>query len=246
RLLNKYGVEWNAMAVVNDYNADYPLEFYNFFKSIGCRYIQFTPVVERLVAHTDGRHLASLADKGEYPLAEFSVSPEQWGSFLCAIFDEWVRNDVGEYYIQLFDTTLANWVGEQPGVCTLAKSCGHAAVMEYNGDLYCCDHFVFPEYKLGNIYEDTLTKMLYSEKQVAFGKAKEELLPSQCKACNYLFACHGECPKNRFIETQEAGKPLNYLCKGYYTFFDHAAPYMDFMKKELLAGRAPANVMKNY
>lgn len=244
RLLNKHGVEWNAMAVVNDYNADYPLEFYHFFKSIGCRYIQFTPVVERLVSHADGRHLGSLADQGDYPVAPFSVSAQQWGKFLCAIFDEWVRNDVGQYYIQLFDTTLANWVGEQPGVCTMAKQCGHAAVMEYNGDLYCCDHFVFPEYKLGNIYQDSLTKMVYSEKQLAFGSAKERSLPTQCRECNYLFACNGECPKNRFIETDEPNKPLNYLCKGYYQFFEHAAPYMDFMKKELLAQRAPANIME--
>lgn len=243
KLLNKHGVEWNAMAVVNDYNADYPLEFYRFFKSIGCKYIQFTPVVERLVPHNDGRHLGSLSDQGDYPIADFSVKPDQWGTFLCTIFDEWVRNDVGEYYIQLFDTTLANWVGEQPGVCTMAKTCGHAGVMEYNGDLYCCDHFVFPEYKLGNIYEQTLTSMMYSDRQVSFGNAKLDTLPSSCKSCQYLFACNGECPKNRFVETQEEGKKKNYLCRGYYTFFDYAAPYMDFMKRELLAQRAPANVM---
>ncbi|MGL4853223.1 MAG: anaerobic sulfatase-maturation protein [Phocaeicola sp.] len=243
-LLNKHGVEWNAMAVVNDYNADFPLEFYRFFKSIGCRYIQFTPVVERLVEHKDGRHLGSLSDQGEYPVAEFSVTPQQWGDFLCAIFDEWVRQDVGEYYIQLFDTTLANWVGEQPGLCSMAKSCGHAGVMEYNGDLYSCDHFVFPEYKLGNIYEESLTKMMYSEKQRAFGNAKQDSLPSQCRSCSYLFACNGECPKNRFVKTSEPGKDLNYLCPGYAKFFHHVAPYMDFMKRELLAQRAPANIME--
>ncbi|MGL4518142.1 MAG: anaerobic sulfatase-maturation protein [Phocaeicola sp.] len=243
-LLNKHGVEWNGMAVVNEYNVHHPLEFYRFFKSIGCRYIQFTPVVERLVAHGDGRYLASQADEGEYPLASFSVNPQQWGAFICAIFDEWVRHDVGSYYIQLFDATLANWVGHSPGVCSLAKRCGHAAVMEYNGDVYSCDHFVFPSYKLGNIYEKSLTEMLYSKEQLAFGAAKQQLLPTQCKECRYLFACNGECPKNRFVETKEVDKPLNFLCQGYYHFFSHVAPYMDFMKRELLAGRAPANIME--
>lgn len=142
-LLNKHQVEWNAMAVVNDFNADYPLDFYRFFKSIGCHYIQFTPIVERLLSHNDGRHLASAANSEDLPLSNYSLSPEQWGNFLCSIFDEWVRNDIGNYYIQLFDSTLANWVGEAPGVCTMAKVCGHAGVMEYNGDVYSCDHFVF-------------------------------------------------------------------------------------------------------
>ena len=134
-LLNKHQVEWNAMAVVNDFNADYPLDFYRFFKSIGCHYIQFTPIVERLLSHNDGRHLASAANSEDLPLSNYSLSPEQWGNFLCSIFDEWVRNDIGNYYIQLFDSTLANWVGEAPGVCTMAKVCGHAGVMEYNGDV---------------------------------------------------------------------------------------------------------------
>ncbi len=242
-LLNKYGVEWNAMAVVNDYNADYPLDFYHFFKKIGCHYIQFTPIVERIKPHQDGRHLAHLQDEGEYPLADFSVTPEQWGNFTCAIFDEWVRNDVGEYYIQLFDATLANWVGEQPGVCTMGKSCGHAAVIEFNGDVYSCDHFVFPEYKLGNIRSKSLVEMLYGEQQHAFGRIKTETLPNQCKQCDFLFACHGECPKNRFVRTDEGEYGLNYLCKGYHQFFSHAAPYMEYMKNEFINKRPPSNVM---
>lgn len=242
-LLNKYQVEWNAMAVVNDYNADYPLEFYHFFKELGCRYIQFTPIVERIHAHADGRHLAHALQKDEN-LADFSVSPEQWGNFLCTIFDEWVKNDVGEYFIQIFDATLANWMGAQPGVCTMAPTCGHAGVMEFNGDVYSCDHFVFPEFKLGNIYEKSLIEMMYSEKQIQFGQQKKDSLPDKCKECKYLFACNGECPKNRFLTTEDGEPGLNYLCKGYYQFFDHVAPYMDFMKKELLAERPPANVMK--
>lgn len=242
-LLKKHGVEWNAMAVVNDYNADYPLEFYRFFKDIECRYIQFTPIVERIIPRKDGRYLANPTDSREIPLAPFSVSPEQWGSFLCAVFDEWVRNDVGQYFIQLFDSTLANWVGEQPGVCTMGKTCGHAGVMEYNGDVYSCDHFVFPEYRLGNIRTHTLVEMMYGERQQKFGADKESLLPEQCRKCRFLFACNGECPKNRFAVTADGEPGLNYLCEGYRRFFGHVAPYMDFMANEWKNKRSPANVM---
>lgn len=242
-LLKKHGVEWNAMAVVNDYNADYPLDFYNFFKEIGCKYIQFAPIVERIVPHTDGRHLASPMDKEE-KLADFSVSPEQWGNFLCAIFDEWVKKDVGEIFVQIFDSTLANWMGVQPGVCSMAETCGHAGVMEFNGDVYSCDHYVFPEYKLGNIYKNSLIEMMYSERQQEFGLMKKKSLPQQCKDCEFLFACNGDCPKNRFAKTKDGEPELNYLCSGYYKFFKHVAPYMDFMKKELLAQRPPANIME--
>ena len=243
-LLKKHGVEYNAMAVVNDFNADYPLDFYHFFKEIDCHYIQFTPIVERLSNRVDGFSLSSPDQIEKAELAEFSVSPEQWGNFLCAIFDEWVREDVGNYYIQLFDSTLANWIGEQPGVCSMAKKCGHAGIMEYNGDVYSCDHFVFPEYKLGNLYTNTLVEMMYSEKQTKFGEAKSKTLPTQCKECEFLFACNGECPKNRF-DFSATGEPgLNYLCKGYHMFFKHVALYMDFMKKELLNERPPANIME--
>lgn len=242
-LLNKHGVEWNGMAVVNDYNAGYPVEFYNFFKSIRCKYIQFTPAVERLCLHEDGRHLAAPPREGG-ELASFSVSPGQWGDFLCGLFDEWIKNDVGEYFIQLFDSTLANWMGEQPGVCSMAKVCGHAGVMEFNGDVYSCDHYVFPEYKLGNIYQKALAEMMYSDRQLEFGQMKQKSLPAQCRECEFLFACNGECPKNRFAKTATGEPGLNYLCKGYYKFFKHVAPYMDYMKKELLAERAPANIME--
>ena len=243
KLLKKHQVEWNAMAVVNDYNADYPLEFYHFFKDLECHYIQFTPIVERIHLNSEGSYLANVLQKEE-KLADFSVTPEQWGNFLCTLFDEWVKNDVGKYFIQIFDATLANWMGTQPGVCTMAPTCGHAGVMEFNGDVYACDHFVFPEFKLGNIYEKSLIEMMYGDKQSRFGLQKRDALPAQCKACKYLFACNGECPKNRFLTTEDGEFGLNYLCKGYYQFFDHIAPYMDFMKKELLAERAPANVMK--
>ena len=244
RLLQKHGVEWNAMAVVNHLNAEKPLETYRFFKEIGARFIQFTPVVERMMETPDGNRLAHLSDVGEATLASFSVTPTQWGHFLCTLFDEWVRQDVGQYYVQLFDATLANWCGLPPGICTLGKDCGHAAVMEFNGDVYSCDHFVFPEYLLGNIRRHTLMEMLYSKRQREFGQMKLPALPRQCRECCFLFACHGECPKNRFAKTADGETGLNYLCEGYMRFFRHVKPYMDFMRDEFKAGRAPANVME--
>ena len=244
KLLNKFQVEWNAMAVVNDFNADYPLEFYHFFKEIGCHYIQFTPIVERIFKHPDGRILASPDEGAEAALADFSITPEQWGNFLCTIFNEWVRQDVGEYFIQIFDATLANWMGVLPGLCSMAETCGHAGVMEFNGDVYSCDHFVFPEYKLGNIFQKNLIDMMFSDKQLKFGEAKKSTLTEQCRNCEFLFACHGECPKNRFASSEDGEPGQNYLCSGYHRFFKHVAPYMDFMKQELQHQRPPANVME--
>lgn len=231
-LLNKYDVKWNAMAVVNDYNADYPLDFYRFFRDeISCKFLQFTPIVSPIPT---------------------SVSPSQWGNFLCTIFDEWVRRDVGTMFVQLFDATLANWVGVLPGVCSMAERCGHAGVVEWNGDVYSCDHFVFPEHKLGNIHEHTLYELMNSPQQQRFATMKADCLPQQCKECEWLFACHGECPKNRIVDpethalrTENLGftPRLNYLCEGYRQFFAHAAPYMDFMKQEVMNGREAGNVM---
>ena len=244
KLLKKHGVEWNAMAVVNAYNANHPLEFYRFFKENGCQFLQFTPIVERQTRHEDGRTLASLADKNEIPLSEASVAPEQWGYFLCAIFDEWVRKDVGKIFVEIFDCTLANWMGISPGICAYSKECGHAGVMEHNGDVYSCDHFVFPEYKLGNIRDHSLIDMLYGEQQQEFNRLKHSSLPRQCKECDMEFACHGECPKNRFMKDKYGDSGLNYLCPGYYHYYQHVAPYMDYMKQELMSQRPPSNIMK--
>lgn len=244
KLLKKHGVEWNAMAVVNAYNANHPLEFYRFFKENGCQFLQFTPIVERLTRHEDGRTLASLADKDEISLSEASVAPEQWGYFLCAIFDEWVRKDVGKIFVEIFDCTLANWMGISPGICAYSKECGHAGVMEHNGDVYSCDHFVFPEYKLGNIRDHSLIDMLYGEQQQEFSRLKHSSLPRQCKECDMEFACHGECPKNRFMKDKYGDSGLNYLCPGYYHYYQHVAPYMDYMKQELMSQRPPSNIMK--
>ena len=227
-LLDKHGVEWNAMATVNAANADKPVAFYRFFRDMDCQFLQFTPVVER-----DSKGVVT----------DYSVTPAQWGNFLCAVYDEWVRRNVGQVFVQTFDATLANWVGVMPGVCSLSGMCGHAAVMEHNGDVYSCDHFVYPEHLLGNIRQQTLTGMLYGKRQRAFAAMKTGGLPRQCRECQWLFACHGECPKNRFA-TDGYGEPgLNYLCAGYRQFFSHVASDMDFMKAEIVAGRAPANIM---
>ena len=251
RLLQKHGVEWNAMAVVSNFNVDYPHEFYYFFKEIGCKYIQFTPVVERNVKRDDGLTLApGLTDwatdskTAAEMTTNYSVTPEQWGNFLCGIYDTWVKHDVGEVFIQLFDATLANWVGQTPGICSLSAMCGHAAVMEWNGDVYACDHFVYPEYQLGNIREQTLTEMMYGEKQRIFRRQKCDALPLQCRECQWQFTCHGECPKNRFVRDKYGEPGLNYLCAGYRQFFKHVSADMDFMKAELEAQRPPSGIMK--
>ena len=226
-LLNRNDVMWNAMATVNHLTAAEPQRFYRFFRDIGCQYLQFTPVVER--------HQGKVTD--------YSVTPGLWGRFLCGVYDEWVQQDIGEAYVQLFDATLANWVGEAPGLCSMSPLCGRCAAMESNGDVYSCDHFVFPDYLLGNIRTSTLTSMLYGERQQQFGRNKSERLSRQCRECPYLFACHGECPRNRFVDDCYGEPNHNYLCDGYRQFFGHVAQDMDFMKRELEAGRAPANLM---
>ena len=239
-LLEKHGVEWNAMATVNCLNAPHPAEFYRFFKSIGCRYLQFTPVVER-TSHAPGRLMAGGERGGR--LTPESVTPEAWGAFACGVFDEWVRADVGSVYVQLFDDTLACWAGVPPGVCSLAPVCGQAPALEANGDLYSCDHFVYPPYRLGNIRSESLAAMMNGARQQAFGLAKREGLTRQCRECRWLFACNGECPRNRFATDCHGSPGHNYLCEGYRRYFAHVAPCMDFMRAELAAGRAPAGVM---
>ena len=210
-ILNRYGVMWNAMATVNSANVNDPVGFYNFFKAIGARYIQFEPIVP----------LPALSVAGQ------GISGASWGQFLVGLFDEWVKADVGKVFVQLFDATLSCWVGVPPGMCSLAPSCGHAAVMEHNGDLYSCDHFVYPEYFLGNIRQRTITAMMYSEEQLAFGQRKCDALTRQCRECEFLFTCHGECPKNRFVRDKYGNEGHNYLCEGYHRFFTHVSPYMD-------------------
>ena len=185
--------------------------------------------------------LASTAQDGE--ISAQSVTAEEWGEFLCRIFDIWVRNDVGKTFVQLFDATLANWLGVMPGLCTMGQQCGHAGVIEHNGDVYSCDHFVFPQYRIGNILTHTVTEMMAGAGQNEFSRRKTDGLSTRCWKCEFLFACHGECPKNRFVKTDKGVLPQNYLCEGYRRFFSHVKPYMDFMAVEYRAQRSPANVM---
>jgi len=248
-LLLKYNVEFNTMSVVNDYSALYPLEVYRFLKSIGSRYMQFTPIVERIplpngsYERENSMRLLSSSDNTENTLAPWSVNAMDYGRFLCEIFDDWVVGDVGKYYVPTFDSILANWMGKKTSICVHAETCGHAGAIEHNGDLFACDHFVFPEYKIGNIHADSLLTMMYSPRQLEFGQAKRTALPQYCRDCEYLFACNGECPKNRINKTPTGEDGLNYLCSGLRLFYTHVAPYMDFMAEELTNERPPANVM---
>jgi uncharacterized protein len=176
-------------------------------------------------------------------LAPWSVKALDYGRFLCEIFDDWVLHDVGTYFVPTFDSVLANWVGSMTSICVHAETCGHAGAIEHNGDVFACDHYVFPEYKLGNIFTDSLMSMMYSPRQIAFGHAKRNALPQYCRDCDYLFACNGECPKNRINKTPAGETGLNYLCSGLRIFYAHVAPFMDFMAEELANERPPANVM---
>lgn len=243
-LLNKHKVEFNILSVINDYNVRYPLEVYRFLKQLGSPFIQFSPVVERLTSSRPD-HLKIMSDKDapDAKIAPWSVDPEQFGLFYITIFDEWVRNDVGRYFVQLFDSTLAGMVNHPPGVCIFAETCGHAGAMEFNGDIYSCDHFVFPEYKLGNIRNKTVYELMFSQKQLKFGADKRNKLPQECCKCEFLKLCNGECPKNRIIKTVEEDKNLNYLCKGYKAFFSYSQPYMNFMANQLHHKKSPADVM---
>ena len=244
-LLVKHQVEFNTLSVVNDYNAQYPLETYRFLKSTGSRYMQFTPIVERIATHVseNAMHLLSGSDQTENRLAPWSVKAMDYGRFLCEIFDDWVLHDVGTYFVPTFDSILANWMGSMTSICVHAETCGHAGAIEHNGDLFACDHYVFPEYKLGNILANSLVSTMYSPRQIEFGQAKRNSLPQYCRECDYLFACNGECPKNRIIKTPAGETGLNYLCSGLKLFYTYVAPYMDFMAEELANERPPANVM---
>jgi len=244
-LLKKHNIDFNTLTVVNSNSSKYPLEIYRFLKEIGSTYIQFLPVVERRAQkkEVDVLSLVSPDYKEKALVTEWSVKPQDYGHFLIRIFDEWVRNDVGKYFVQLFDVTLANWVGEDPGLCVFKETCGDALVIEHNGDVYSCDHFVYPQYILGNIKETSLKSLARSSGQSAFGQSKLTSLPNYCIKCEYRFACHGECPKHRFDTTPDGEPGLNYLCKAYKMFFSHVHPYMQFMGDELARNQPPSNVM---
>jgi len=244
-VLKRHGVEFNILTVVNRKNSQYPLEVYRFLKRHGSGYIQFIPIVERIAgtARAGGLTTIDRAQNGPAAVSDRSVEPEAFGRFLCAVFDEWVRNDVGAQFVQLFDVALEMWVGMDSSLCIFRRTCGSAMALEHNGDLYSCDHFVDPQNRLGNIMESPLGSLATSAQQRAFGSAKNDSLPQYCRDCEVRFACNGECPKNRFVMTPSGEPGLNYLCAGYKMFFKHIDPYMRFMANELGNRRPPANVM---
>jgi uncharacterized protein len=234
-LLKKHGVEFNVLTTVHAANAGHPLEVYRFLRDeAGARFIQFIPIVERdnETGFQEGERVTGR-----------SVTGRQYGDFLIAIFDEWVQRDVGRVFVQIFDVALAAWAGQRPGLCVFEETCGTALVLEHNGDLYACDHFVEPRCRLGNVLETPLVELVGSEQQRRFGQAKRDALPRACRECAVRFVCHGGCPKNRVLHTADGEPGLNYLCEGYKAFFTHVDRPMRLMAAELRAGRPPANVM---
>lgn len=258
--LKKYAVEFNTLTVVNRANSQRPLEVYRFLKEIGSGYIQFIPLVERLPEHkvvqlgVAGTHeveldlaqppLAGSSDEPALPVTAWSVEAKQYGEFLVQIFDEWVRNDVGRTFVQIFDVALGNWIGAGSGLCVFAEKCGAALAMEHNGDVYSCDHYVYPQYKLGNLMNTSIGEMVASPEQTKFGNDKLDALPQYCRKCEVRFACNGECPKHRFIRTPDGEAGLNYLCPAYKRFFNHIDPHMKTMGNLLAARQAPALIMQ--
>ena len=250
RKLHAAGVEYNIMATINSASEGRGLEVYQFLKGLGSAFIQFSPVVEHVVhPMRDGKpdkharpHIVDPNTEGAV-LAPWSVSAVGFGRFICDIFDYWVRHDVGRVFVNFFDCTLANWCGVQPGTCSFAETCGGNAVVEHNGDVYSCDHFVYPKYLIGNIYRDSLAAMMSSPEQTRFGIEKRNSLPRKCLRCESWSLCHGGCPKHRFNSTETGQPGLNALCEGYRMFFTHSAPAMRKMKDLLMEGKAPALIM---
>jgi uncharacterized protein len=244
QLLKRHGVEFNTLTVVSASNVKRPLEVYDFLKENGSGFIQFIPLVER--AATDGAlDFAPPPEEGQ-PLRDvtrWSVPAPAYGEFLCAIFDHWVREDVGNVFVQMFDVALGIWSGQGASLCVFLENCGRALAMEHNGDVFSCDHYVYPKFQLGNILNKSLGEMVNSPAQEAFGKSKSESLPAYCRQCEVRFACNGECPKHRFLKTPDGEDGLNYLCPAYKRFFTHIDEPMQIMTRLLREGRAPAEIM---
>jgi uncharacterized protein len=244
--LKAHNVDFNTLTVVNRYNSQFPLEVYRFLKEVGSGFMQFIPVVERKASEPQSNGLVLIQPSFDRAaeVTEWSVEPLAYGKFLAGIFDEWVKKDVGRYFVQQFDVALESWMGMEASLCIFRRTCGSALAMEHTGDLYSCDHFVYPENKLGNIVESDLDQMVRSQQQIRFGLDKRDSLPRMCRECDVRFACNGECPKHRFLTTPDGQPGLNYLCAGYKHFFHHIDPYMQFMASELRSGRPPANIMR--
>ena len=235
-LLHRYVVDFNTLTTISKAGEGRGLEVYHFLKGIGSRYMQFMPVYE-YVSGINGNIVSP--GEGDLSLAPWSVAPMEYGKFMCDIFDYWVKHDVGDYFVNLFDSTLANYCGLNPGTCVYSETCGTNAVLEHNGDIYPCDHFVYPNYKLGNIKMDSLAEIVSSEKNIRFGIDKRNMLPNQCFKCKYYFACHGECPKHRFANTG-----ANSLCEGLYHYFSHVDSYMRKMKEFIFEGKEAKLIME--
>ena len=245
-LLKQHQVEFNTLTVVNAQNVKHPLRVYQYLKSTGSTFLQFIPLVERDNAQ-QGFPQQTLAspDQSFGKVTKWSVDPEEYGQFLTTIFDYWIRHDVGQTFVQIFDTTLASWLGQPPGICIFSKQCGHAFALEANGDLYQCDHYVYPEYKLGNIHETSISSMNHSESALQFGKDKFDTLNDKCRQCRYLPACNGGCPKQRFERGPSGKIDHNYLCPGYFMYFKHVEEPMAIMA-DLLRHNRPASDIQHY
>jgi uncharacterized protein len=240
RLLQKHRVEYNILTTVNHVNADHPLEVYRFLRDKAkTTWIQFIPIVERI--NVDGSTLCQEGDR----VSERSVRPDQLGNFLISIFDEWIYNDVGKMFVQTFEAAARNWMRlPSSGMCVFDETCGTGLAMEHNGDIYSCDHFVEPKYLLGNILDKELASLVSSERQHSFGSNKKDSLPMECLECDVYFACHGECPKNRFLKTVTGELSLNYLCDGWKAFFHHINYPMQIMVALMLRGYPASEVMR--
>ena len=249
--MKKAGVTFNSLSCVNRLSGSKPLEVYNFLKSIGVDFMQFIPIVERLPdeeAEKLGIKLATPPNLDEEPEAsevtKWSVQPRQYGNFLNSIFDEWIKQDVGKIFVQIFDVALSAWVGYSPGLCSFAPQCGNALILEHNGDVYSCDHFMYPKYNRGNILEKSLDEIVFSTEQIKFGSDKLNSLPDFCLKCGVRFVCNGGCPKQRFLKTKQGDPGLNYLCAGYKKFFKHIAPSMTVMANLIQVGRPASDIMQ--
>lgn len=242
-LMTRTGTEFNILSTVNVRSEGRGAEVYRFLRSLN-PYMQFLPVVEYVRQRPGKRPLIVSPDEEDAVEAPWSVSSKGYGQFMCDVFDEWVKSDVGNCFVQLFDVTLANWCGVQPPLCAFGEICGDGMVVEHNGDVYSCDHFVYPEYRLGNIMEGELVDMYRSDEQQSFGRDKRDALPMECKRCNYYFLCHGECPKHRFAYARNGEPYMNVLCEGYKMFFRHTDPYMRRMKTLIEKGEPAARVME--
>lgn len=248
-ILLKHKVEFNTLTVVNAKNVKHPKKLYRFFKEIGSNFHQYIPLVERMPddrAKALGITFAFPPDEGEErspDVTPWSVPPLQWGTFLAAIFDEWVMNDVGSVFINHFENTLAAVAGYTPSMCVYRETCGKAMIIEHNGDLYSCDHYVYPEYRLGNVLEGSMREMVESPQQTKFGDDKAATLPAYCWNCDFVSACHGECPKHRFTTTPDGEPGLNYLCPGLKHYFAHVWPRLQILARIINEGKNPAIIM---